>query len=254
MAKHLLRPCIGIVGRHASLNDGLSDLVGVRHTYIESITAAGGFPLIIPPVADSMLLHSAFERVDALLIPGGADVEPKRYGEEPHPKLGQIEPLRDETEISLIQLAHAGKKPILGICRGLQVMNVALGGSLFQDIEDQCPDALAHSADLAAGDDPVAHSVRFTLSSKVATFLNTAEIQVNSRHHQAIKQIAPGLSIVGKAPDGLIEAIESKDHPFFTGLQCHPEDLWQKTDKRWLGLFKGFVSAAREYGYAQRGR
>lgn len=237
-----LHPRIGITCRIASTGTNDTHIMGVKMPYLESIVEAGGIPVFIPLLTDEKMLRSIYESIDGVLIPGGEDVDPKWYGEEPHPKLGAISPIRDEVEIKVIRWAHADNKPVLGVCRGLQVINVALGGSLFQDILSQAPGAKEHSEDVW---DAGAHEVEVKADSKLASVLGSKSLSVNSLHHQAVKKLAAPLRVNAEAPDGIVEGFEEPSRRFFLALQCHPEMLWQKsTDKAWLKLFKEFVAAA----------
>lgn len=214
---------------------------GVKAPYLESIIEAGGLPVLIPLCDDTELLREIYDSIDGLLIPGGEDVHPKFYHEEPHPKLGETCEIRDTVEIQLIRWAYDDNKPVLGICRGIQVINVALGGSLVQDIPDQSPTTTPHSTQAW---DKGAHEILVDQNSKLAAVLGKARITVNSLHHQAVKTLAPKLTQTAKADDGIVEALEAKGRNFFIALQCHPEMLWQKSsDRDWLRLFKAFVEA-----------
>ena len=182
-----------------------------------------------------------------ILIPGGEDVPPQRYGEEPHPKVTYLDPQRDEIEATLITWAFQDKKPCLGLCRGIQIMNVALGGSLFQDL----PSMLGKNHYVYEDGDPRswtkdAHKIRILENTQLASILKTQELNVNSLHHQAIKQIAAGLQVSAEDADGLIEGVESKDHTqFFIGVQCHPESYsGTDTHTEWEKCFSAFIEAA----------
>ncbi len=222
-------------------------VVGVTDAFIDSIIEAGGLPVLIPLTTNQEILREIYDSVDALLIPGGEDVHPKFYGEEPHPKLGPTSEIRDRVEIQLIRWAYADDKPVLGICRGIQVINVALGGSLIQDIADQTPGALAHTTpDGATMWDSSAHEIVLASDSRLALLLGKTKIMVNSVHHQAVKRLSPHLVKTAESSDGTIEALEAKGRNFFMALQCHPEMLWQKApDREWLKLFSAFVAAAK---------
>lgn len=236
------RPRIGISCRLVKTAPNETELMGVKTTYIDSILEAGGTPVLVPLLDDESLLRSIYENVDGLLIPGGEDVDPKWYGEERHPKLGNVSALRDEVEIKLVRWAHADNKPVLGVCRGLQVINVALGGSLYQDIPSQASGADEH---FNAVRDAAAHEVEVKPDSKLCSLLGAARLKVNSFHHQAVKELAAPLAVNAQAADGIVEGFEEPSRRFFLALQCHPELLWQKsTDRSWLELFRAFVAAA----------
>ena len=235
------QPVIGITTRLFDDPDGFP-VLGARHLYAESISRAGGSPLLIPLTDDQSLLNRLFDLCDGLVIHGGEDIDPARYGEPPHPELGRTAPLRDELEIALVRRAWGAPKPLLGICRGLQVMNVALGGSLYQDIPSQCAGAIRHSSTSYT---ELVHEISFEASSRLGSLFGGNSCSVNSLHHQSVKEVASELRLVARAPDGVVEALEAPDRPFFVGVQCHPEALWQKLEPRWIGLFEGLVEASR---------
>jgi putative glutamine amidotransferase len=240
-------PRIGISCRIQATGEFYQPIMGVTISYIQSIIEAGGLPVFIPLTENKELVRQAYESIDALLLPGGEDVHPKYYGETPHPKLGATSEIRDEVEIQVIRWAFEDDLPVLGICRGIQVMNVALGGSLIQDIPEQSPSDLTHSAPHSkAMWDAGAHQITLDGQSKLANVLGKQEITVNSLHHQAVKSLSPKLTKTAEADDGTVEAVEAKGRNFFIALQCHPEMMWQKSsDRTWLKLFKAFVDAAR---------
>jgi putative glutamine amidotransferase len=174
-----------------------------------------------------------------LLIPGSpADIDPASYGEEPHPRLGPVNPLRTDFEIQLVRLALGRELPVFGICGGAQVLNVALGGSLYQDIPSQMPKAYKH-----AGSPERAHSVDLVPGSRLAAILGTQEMRVNSLHHQAIKVPGQEMAVSASARDGVIEAVEIAGRPFVIGVQWHPERLFAE-DEAAQRLFIAFVQAA----------
>jgi putative glutamine amidotransferase len=173
------------------------------------------------------------------LIPGSpADVDPACYGEEPHPRLGPVNPLRTHFEIQLVRLALTRELPVFGICGGAQVLNVALGGALYQDIPSQVPKAYKHS-----GSPEPAHTIDIVPDTRLAAILGTPEMRVNSLHHQAVKVPGQGLVVSASARDGVIEAVEIPGRPFALGVQWHPEQLFME-DEAALRLFSAFVQAA----------
>jgi putative glutamine amidotransferase len=243
-----MRPLIGIPCRLVYDEDWCPPLVGIREGYVTAVIQAGGAPLLIPPHVDSDALRQMYAVLDGVLLAGGADIAPALYGEEPHPKLGLIEHLRDAVELPLIRWAVADHKPVLGICRGMQALNVALGGTLYQDINSQYTTTLDH--DLGSQQrcwENLDHAVSFEEDSRLAELLGTSELQVNTLHHQALKDIAPGLRVVGRAPDGIVEAVEGSSDAFVLGVQCHPEQLWAAADPRWRRVFDAFIVAAQAY-------
>ncbi len=241
-----MRPRIGISCRVKSFDDYSQKIMGVHVPYLDSILEAGGLPVFVPLFEDSALLREVYDSLDGLMIPGGEDVHPRFYGEAPHPKLGKTSELRDMVEIQLIRWAYEDNLPVLGVCRGIQVINVALGGSLYQDLLDQKPGPLHHSAKQSPHmwEDEV-HTMQIRDDSKLASVLGTKALAVNSLHHQAVKGLARGLVSTAEAADGTVEALEAPGKNFFIALQCHPEMLWQKSsDTDWLNLFKSFIAAA----------
>jgi putative glutamine amidotransferase len=242
-----LRPAIGIVcGRY--LRTGASALAGIGEKYLSAVEAAGGIPLLIHLTADPVVLEAHYQRCDALLFAGGGDVDPAHYGAAAHPQLGTIEPLRDDVELALARRAAEAGKPLLGICRGIQLLNVALGGTLYQDIPAELPAALDHYASRKDPDRAhLAHPLALAPDSWLAMQLGTRELAVNTFHHQALRDVAPGLRVTGRAPDGVIEAVEAAGPGFAVGVQCHPEELWEQADTRWARVFAGFAEVARRH-------
>jgi putative glutamine amidotransferase len=210
--------------------------------YEESLTRAGATVRALQPAMAGA--DSALDGVDALVLTGGGDVDPARYGEAPHSTFSAAEPGRDGFELALARAAIDRGMPVLAICRGVQVLNVAAGGTLVQDIEAQLPGALAHRVDTTPT--TIAHEVWVGAGSTLATLLadrlDGDSLLVNSRHHQAVKQLAPGFVATATAPDGVIEAIERPDLPFCVGVQWHPENFWRTGEFR--ALFEGLVKAA----------
>jgi putative glutamine amidotransferase len=217
---------------------------GHRQTYVDAILRAGGAPLLIPPVQDEETLHALYDRLDGVLLAGGGDIEPAHYGDEPHAKLGTIDPLRDGAEIPVARWAAAEGKPLLGICRGVQVLNVALGGTLWQDIPSQVDGSLHHNQSYECEDwTHLAHEMRLAANSRLRGLLGVDVMPINSLHHQSVREIAPGLRAVAWAPDGVIEALEGTGESFIVGVQCHPEALQASTDQRWQEVFRAFVQS-----------
>lgn len=198
--------------------------------YTNAILAAGGIPILIPVEVTGDQLAALFNRVDGFLFAGGGDVHPSFYGEKQVvDKLYDVQRRRDELEIRLIQWAMDQGKPFFAICRGIQVMNVAAGGKLYQDIPTQYPTTLRHdyyyTVDGSFARDHLAHEVEIEPHSRLAEIVDSPRLPVNSLHHQAVKEIPDSLRVVARAADGLIEAIEKPDHPFALGVQWHPEEL-----------------------------
>jgi putative glutamine amidotransferase len=197
---------------------------------------------LLPELTDKALLRAMYERVDGLLLPGGEDIDPARYGEPQHDGCGAITPERDEMELALAEWAVNEGKPLLAICRGIQVLNVALGGSLYQDIQAQAPGAINHTWYPDYPRDRLSHQVEITPQTELAGIVGASSLPVNSLHHQAIKDLAPGLTATAWAPDQIVEAVEVDGHPFVLGVQWHPEEL-APNDEGAQGLFDALVTA-----------
>ena len=185
-----------------------------------------------------------FERVDGILLPGGGDVEPDRYGGRPHATMWDLNPERDHTELFMVRAAAKQGNSLLAICRGIQVLNVALGGTLWEDVASLVPSAIKHRHNTTPRN-YLAHTVTVKPGSTLARCMPDSEIWVNSLHHQAIRDLAAGLVVTGTAPDGLIEAAEVPGHPFALGVQWHPENLIED-DPKMLRLFQGLVDSAAD--------
>lgn len=215
----------------------------VSRSYVCAVEQAGGIPILLPLVVDPGLLDGFLQVIDGLLITGGDEgVNPALYGENPLRELKCICPERDEYEIHLLKGALAKQIPILGICRGMQLLNVAGGGSLYQDIFAQMKSPLGHLPEEMPVDVPY-HSVRLAEDSILRRVFATEKLQVNSFHHQAVKKIASAFRVTAVSEDSVIEAIEDPDHDFVVGVQWHPEDLCQRYH-HFLKLFEAFVESA----------
>ena len=211
----------------------------VNKDYVSAVIAAGAVPLMIPMEDFEENLRASLELVDGIIFSGGQDIAPFRYGEEPHVKLQEICPERDEFDFLLYRLAKEKKLPILGICRGYQLMNVAEGGKLYQDLSLKAGDNFKHSQ--GHGPSIPTHSIKIEAGSRLAEILGKEELRVNSFHHQAIKDVPESLKVSGKALDDVIEAIELKDYPFGIGVQLQAQ--YQDIQRIFLAL----VEAGREY-------
>lgn len=239
------RPIIGCTTYRKNIpQDEPIEMYGLMPSYINAIVAAGGIPLLIPLGLDEDSLLAILKRVDGLLLPGGGDVEPGRYGGRPHPTMWGISPERDQTELAIARHAVDLHKPMFAICRGVQVFNVAMGGTLWEDVKSLFPGAIEHRYDLQPRS-YLAHTVYLKPGSVLARCTGRSELRVNSLHHQAIKDLAPGLTVTATAPDGLIEGVEVGEHPFAVGVQWHPENLIEDNPEM-LGLFRGLVEAAAD--------
>jgi putative glutamine amidotransferase len=211
--------------------------------YVESIRRAGGEPVEVVPGAETP--EQILARVDGLMLTGGGDVDPSLYGDAPHATFEAAETGRDQFEIALSRAAVKGGIPFLAICRGMQVLNVAMGGTLVQDIPSQITGALAHS--IREPRHHIAHEVWISKGSKLSALLadhmeDGETCHVNSRHHQAVKQVADGFVVTATSPDGVVEAMEMPDAPFCIAVQWHPENFWRTGEFR--ELFQGLVQAA----------
>jgi len=244
----MLSPLIGIVGRKDFSQDWKKfALYGQGRDYCASVARAGGAPVIIPLEMGVEHWRSMYERLDGLLLPGGVDVDPAHFGESPHRKLGRVDEALDEVELILARWALADNRPVFGVCRGIQVLNVAAGGTLYQDIPTQIPGAKPHSCSPPKYPRTQrVHTVQIEPGTRLAAALGTTECWTNSRHHQAVKDVAPGFEVTAHAPDGIIEGFEKTDAPFIVGVQWHPENLTADDDQM-LGLFRAFVDACRTH-------
>jgi putative glutamine amidotransferase len=243
------RPLIGVTTQTLQAIDGIPEglpqSVVMNQRYYHAVASAGGAPVLIPLMDDVDTLRAIYDRVDGVLIPGGVDVDPAMFGETPHQRLGRIDPARDRVEIQLAAWAMNEGKPVLGLCRGLQVINVALGGTLYQDLEAEYPNAIKHDYFPTYGfaRDHLAHDVMVEPGSRLRHAVSRASIPVNSMHHQGIKTLAPALIASATAPDGLIEAVESPNDQFVVGVQWHPE-VFELSEPSTGHLFTDFVAAA----------
>jgi putative glutamine amidotransferase len=200
--------------------------------------------VLVPPAPEETL-HAIFARLDGLLLPGGVDIDPDEFGEDRHPKLGTVEAERDTLELALCRWALAENKPVLGICRGIQAMNVAAGGTLYQDIPAQYPTTIVHANDSARLPRSfLAHDVLLEANTRLAELVGAEPLPVNSWHHQAVKDVGRGLVVSARARDGIIEGVEAPAHRFAVAVQFHPEDLYE-TSERLRRLFTGFVAACK---------
>ncbi|HEX9164197.1 MAG TPA: gamma-glutamyl-gamma-aminobutyrate hydrolase family protein [Thermoanaerobaculia bacterium] len=240
-----MKPVIGI-GSDVQTNPGTRDQAFVFTTYIDSIRRAGAIPVIIPPQPENAA--AIVEELDGILLAGGDDCDPAAYGAERHPSVEPMDARRQSNDLTLARAARERGVPTLGICLGVQMMNVASGGTLVQDISSELQTDIEHVSD---PEYRVRHDVILENGTRLASILGGGvEINVNSSHHQAIKEIGRGLRVTAHAPDGIVEGIEDPDHPFYLGVQWHPEDMGGETSAS--ALFGAFVEAARKYAEARR--
>ena len=243
-------PVIGITTQTLeAIPDQLPRCWIMSQRYVQVLAAAGAIPWVIPLLeGNETTLRGIYERLDGLFLPGGVDVDPAAYGEPRTALCGRTDPARDWTELLFVRWALADRKPVLAVCRGAQLVNVAVGGSLYQDVGVQHPEAIKHDHFPVAGRrrDELAHEVRLAAGSRLQKLLGTDTIAVNSMHHQGIARLAPGLVPVATSPDGLIEGVELNNGHFLIGVQWHPEDLVD-VDARMRRLFEAFIDAARRH-------
>ena len=214
--------------------------------YSEAVEAAGGLPVHIPLIPRADFINGVMSSLDGVLLPGSdSDVNPLRYGQEPHPRLGSVHPEKDETDLLVLAETERQAMPLLAICFGVQVLNVSRGGTLIQDIESQWPQAIKH--DQGAPRDRHSHRVRLLADGVVGQLAGSDSAPVNSHHHQAIETLGRELVATGWASDGLVEAVEDpRSDRFVLGVQWHPELGWQHDDLS-QALFSRFVAEARKF-------
>ena len=237
-----MKPVIGI-----TTDLETNDRRVLNNTYVNAVIRAGGLPIILPVGIEKDAKRFA-GMLDGLLLTGGEDIDPMIFEEEPHANLGKVDPMRDTVELNLTKEFLALNKPILGLCRGLQMINVALGGNMYQDIygqKTQKTGILLQHAQKAPTSHP-SHFVQVEKGSLLESIAKMSEIKVNSFHHQAVKKVPKPLQVSGVASDGIIEAIESTAHAFVLGVQWHPEALAQNKDAVSLRLFDAFVEKCKE--------
>jgi putative glutamine amidotransferase len=237
-------PLIGCASyRRTAVDTPPFDVYALMPNYTEAVSAAGGIPIMIPLGLSEAELSEIVRRVDGLLLPGGGDIAPALYGSEENGTMWGIDEERDRTEYFLTRAAVAAQKPLLAICRGCQMFNVALGGTLWGDIATQKEGAIRHDYFRTHPRSFLSHTVEIAPDSRLHQHLGKTSSWVNSLHHQGVRQLAPGLAATAVAPDGLIEGVELPDHPFAIGVQWHPECL-VADDPDMRSLFSGLVSAA----------
>lgn len=242
------RPVIGVPTQNQAAVAGTLPATWIMgHTYVKALSASGGLPWIIPLLDDDEdTLRGVYEQLDGLFLAGGVDVEPGNYGEETSELCGRVDVARDRVEITLTRWALADHKPLLGVCRGIQVMNVAAGGSLYQDVMKQRPHAMRHDYFPYSGEytrDELTHDVQIEAQTRLGRVAQSPRIMVNSMHHQGIKDLADAFIPTAFAGDGLIEGIEAPNGHFAVGVQWHPEEFVGRdaaTDR----LFGAFIAAA----------
>ena len=217
----------------------------LRNRYVAAVEAAGGIPVILPIVTNPALCAALLKGLDGLLLTGsGPDIDPRRYGERRRFGFKVMSPARADSECALVVQARKRNLPVLGICGGMQLMTVALGGTLIQDIDAQVKESLQHR--MAGPATTVCHPVRVVAGTRLSTILGRRLFQVNSSHHQAVKTVPRTLKVSASAPDGVIEAVEDSGRRFFLGVQWHPEYLYRRYPAHGA-IFEALVSAARRH-------
>jgi putative glutamine amidotransferase len=224
--------------------DGETSRVRLTAAYVTALESAGLVPLIVPPLSNDRAAAAVLDSVSGLVLTGGEDVDPARYGEQRHEKVRSVNPARDATEAALVEEARARGLPVLAICRGIQILNVALGGTLVQDISSQCGTDIGHDED--GPRDSRSHEISVEPGSLIAGALGAEHLSVNSFHHQSVKRVADGMRVTARSPDGVIEGIESTDKRWWVmAVQWHPEEMTESPEPWDRGLFKAF---ARQLG------
>jgi putative glutamine amidotransferase len=236
-----MHPIIGLTV-YDGLSQSLSPISAINTAYVEAICQAGGLPILIPNRLYDGEWRDLYPRLDGVLFTGGGDISLAHFDGSPHPKIDDVNEERDTLELSLFRQAAQDGKPFLGICRGCQVANVALGGTLYTHIPEQRPGSVKHDWYPDIPRNTIAHPVRVEEDSRSAHIFGEPILQVNSLHHQGIKDLAPDLVAVGYAPDDLVEVIELPDHPFGIAVQWHPE--WLTDQQPMRRLFTAFVEAS----------
>jgi putative glutamine amidotransferase len=241
----MTKPIIGI-GSDVQHVEGKRDRAFAYLTYIDSLRRAGAVPVLIPPQPENAA--DLVEGLDGILLAGGDDCDPALYGEDRHPEVVDLlDERRQSNDFALAKVARERGIPTLGICLGLQMMNVAGGGTLVQDIDSQVETEIQH---VSKPEDRARHDVMVEQGTKLASIVPAIELNVNSSHHQAIGKVADGLRVTAHAPDGIVEGLEDPRHPFYVGVQWHPEDMAGEGSAS--TLFDAFVGAARQYAESRK--
>ncbi len=237
------RPIIGLTTYRKRSRDTDRPLFGLMRAYVHAVTVGGGIPLLIPLGLSEEDLLAIIKRVDGLLLPGGGDIDPANYRGSRHKALRGIDPDRDRVEIFVAQQAMNLEKPFLAICRGHQVLNVALGGTMWEDLASQRESGIKHDYYLMGRRSDRPHTVELVPESRLAKIIGRESTGVNSLHHQGVRDIAPDLIVSAVAPDGLVEGLEVAGHPFGVAVQWHPENLIDN-DPAMLALFEALAVAS----------
>lgn len=246
----MTRPFIGITCGEIYNRDRPYEHItyGQTFTYCDAVVRAGGIPIILPIVDDETVAKETYDRLDGILFAGGNDIHPSLYGQQPHPKLGKTSQRRDTHEFRLMTWATTDAKPIFGVCRGMQMLNIVKGGDLYQDLQSDLPGAtLDHTASEKAktiDEMPSDHIIQINPGTQLYSIVKSDTMKANAFHHQAIKTIGQGIVVNAVASDGIIEGIEFPDLPFAFGFQCHPESLESEAEPKWQLLFQSFIDAS----------
>lgn len=240
----MTKPVIGI-GADVLSPPGKRELAFAYLTYVEALRRAGAVPVVIPPQPENAA--EVLDAVDGLVLAGGFDCHPELYGEQPHPTLEPMDSRRQSSDLTLARLARERGVPTLGICLGLQVMNVAAGGTLMQDIDSAVQTDVRHAS---SPENRARHDVMLEKGTKLAGFVRDLELNVNSSHHQAVGRVGEGLRVTALAPDGIVEGLEDPRKAFYVGVQWHPEDMTGEESA--VRLFGAFIEAARGYATSRK--
>jgi putative glutamine amidotransferase len=239
----MTHPLIGITTNQITYGRTLQPRIALNTSYVNAVQRAGGIPLLIPVGIPASQYDNLLGKLDGIMFTGGVDINPARYGAPLHPEITEVDLERDEMELDMLAWTVRQDKPFFGICRGVELVNVGLGGDLYTHLYDQLPNALFHTC--YNGDLPrsfLAHSVKVEPGSKLEQVLGGGDVWVNSLHHQGIRKLGKGLRATAKSSDGLVEGIELEDHPYGVAVQWHPEELTHVEPM--FNLFKAFVAAS----------
>jgi putative glutamine amidotransferase len=239
-----MRPLIGIpchTGK-SSAHNREKPIIYSNRSYIEAVEYVGGIPVLIPVLQDLSGLQTLLPRLDGLLLSGGPDIDPRHYRQQPHELLGKTNPSLDALELALAHWAIEKEIPTLGICRGMQLLNVARGGDLYQDLGKKCPTTWQQHCNWDQPRNELVHQVSVQPGSRMEKIFGKSVVAANSLHHQAINRPGKGVIITGYTEDGVAELMEVADHPFMVGAQCHPEEIYLD-EPAWGRLFSVFIDA-----------
>jgi gamma-glutamyl-gamma-aminobutyrate hydrolase PuuD len=232
------RPLIGLNGRYESnTKHPIRDQIRTYVPYYQALLHTGALPVIVPTLDDRSALSEYLDRLDGFVFTGGLDLPPRAYGQAKHPRTQECDPKRFACDRLLAELALERDMPVLAICMGVQLLNVVYGGTLIQHIESE----ICHES--KDGENDSFHAVVIEEESLLHRVMGTSEMEINSAHHQAVDQPAPGLRVAAKAPDGIVEAVQRTDRDFFLGVQWHPERFFDRPEQR--QLFKALVNACQ---------